>query len=175
MGTKTRRKINYGFSLVELLVVSVLGSIITIAAAQVLIGHIRSSVSTEAMLRAQDTWSRLQFLLDQEIQEAESFSATGTTLTLTMPNVNGVVDTITYTLSGTDLTRTGPNINTTNGALMPGTSQEAILVGNVTEFAPVLSGTNNRTVTYTLNIRDPSGFSFRQSKSTAAQTRTRIL
>lgn len=164
-----------GFSLIELLVVSILGSVVTIAAAQVLINHVRSSVSTEALLRAQDTWSRLQFLLDQEIQEAESISVSGSTLTLTMPRVNNVTDTIAYTLSGSDLIRTGPNINTGTGALIPGTSIQATLLDNVIQFTPVLSGGNNRTVTYTLNTKDPSGFQFREAKITSAQTRTRIL
>lgn len=166
---------NQGFTLVELLVVSVLGSVVMIAAVQALIGHIRASAVTEAMLRSQDTWSRLQFLLDQEIQEAESLTAAGSTLTLTMPLVNGSRDSIIYTLSGTNLQRTGPNINAGSGALIPGTTGTATVVGNISEFTPLLSGSNNRIVTYTLNIQDPSGFKFRQAKTTAAQTRARIL
>lgn len=163
-----------GFTLVELLVVSVLGSVVTIAAAQVLISHLRASVATEGMLRVQDTWSRVQFLLDQEIQEAERITASGSTLTLTMPTLEGITDTITYSLNAGNLIRNGPNINAADGSLLPGTSSTDTLVGNVTEFEPE-ANTANRTVTYTLNIRDPSGFTFREAKTTGAHTRTRIL
>lgn len=164
------------FTLPELLIVSVIGSVLLVGAAQLILAHVRTTTRIEGKLRSQDVWSRIQFLLEQEIQESACSSAEGSQLTLTLPPCGEPTSpTITYSLKGTNLIRTGPTIDSADGSLiLNGLSSTDIVAGNVSSFFP--SSTDGRNVSYQLNILDPSGFSFSsEGKSSSEQTRSRII
>jgi prepilin-type N-terminal cleavage/methylation domain-containing protein len=164
------------FTLPELLIVSVIGGILLVSAAQLILAHVRTTTRIEGKLRAQDVWTRVQFLLEQEIQESACSTASGSTLILTLPPCGEATSpTITYNLQGTNLIRTGPTIDSANGALiLDGSSSTDTVASNVSSFAP--SSADGRNVAYQLNILDPSGFSFSSAgKSSSAQTRSRII
>ena len=52
-----------GYSLLELLLVSGMGLLLVAVVISVIDGHVRSRTSMEALMRLQDHWSRVQFLL----------------------------------------------------------------------------------------------------------------
>lgn len=165
-----------GFTLPELLIVSVIGGILLVSAAELILAHVRTSTRIEGKLRAQDVWTRVQFLLEQEIQESACSNASGSTLTLTLPPCGEATSpTITYSLQGTNLIRTGPTIDSANGSLiLNGATSTDTVASNVSAFSP--STADGRNVAYQLNILDPSGFSFSsEGKSSSAQARSRII
>lgn len=167
-----------GFSLPELLVVSVVGSLILLGAVEIIASHTRTSTRMEAKIRTHDVWTRIQFLLDQEIQEAACTSATNaSTLVLSLPPCSAPQDTITYTLSGSNLLRTGPTVNTADGSLIFNTTSTDVITSNLTPLNGFSVKTpDSRSAEYTLSITDPTGFSFtNQGKSSAGQTRSRII
>lgn len=73
------------FTLPELLIVSVIGGVLLVSAAQLILAHVRTTTRIEGKLRAQDVWTRVQFLLEQEIQESACSTASGSELTLKLP------------------------------------------------------------------------------------------
>jgi prepilin-type N-terminal cleavage/methylation domain-containing protein len=163
------------FTLPELLIVSVVGGLLLVSTAQLILAHVRTTTKIEAKLRSQDVWARVQFLLEQEIQESCS-STGGRELTLTLPPCGEITaPTITYSLDGTDLVRTGPKIDSTDGSLLLYDSFSTdIVASNVSSFTP--SSADGQNVSYQLNILDPSGFSFSgEGKSSSAQIRSRII
>lgn len=165
---------NTGYSLIELLIAIIIGGLMITGAASMLIAHMQTSSRSEAINRLQDSWSRIQFLLDQEIQEAIGTARVNncSSLTLAIPATSGGTDTISYDLSGTDLKRTGPDINS-DGTLNFGTSRTDLLMSNVTSFCPSLS---DGEVKYTLALRDASGVVYQnQSQPTGARSRSRII
>lgn len=177
------RSSEHGFSLAELLIVVVIGGVLMTGAATMIISHMRSSARSEAIMRLQESWSRVQFLLDQEIQEASGSpsSTTCSSLTLTVPNpdVSGSNLTITYSLVGTELRRTGPPVNsdgTLNGKLdndgrTPSSTE--IVMTRVSSFCPTSSGGD---VDYTLGLTDVTGVTYQnQSEVSGARTRSRII
>lgn len=163
------------FTLPELLIVSVVGGLLLVSAAQLILAHVRTTTKIEAKLRSQDVWARVQFLLEQEIQESCN-STGGSELTLTLaPCGETTSPTITYSLDGTNLVRTGPKIDSTDGSLLLNDSSSTdIVASNVSSFTP--SSADGQNVSYQLNILDPSGFSFSgEGKSSSAQIRSRII
>ena len=107
----------HAFTLPELLIVSVIGGILVVSAAQLILAHVRTTTRIEGKLRAQDVWARVQFLLEQEIQESACSTASGSELILTLPPCDDAASpTITYSLQGTNLIRTGPTIDSANGS-----------------------------------------------------------
>lgn len=166
-----------GFTLVEVLVVVAIGSVLMIGAASMMIGHMRASARYEAILRLQEAWSRVQFLLDQEIQEASGrpTSSPCNSLTLSIPNPNGTGNnlTITYALSGTDLKRTGPQVNSDGTLDSSPASTTELVMSRVTSFCPT---TTSGTVEYSLALQDATGVSYQnQSQPSGASTRSRVI
>jgi prepilin-type N-terminal cleavage/methylation domain-containing protein len=163
-----------GYTLVELLMVVIIGGLLMTGAATMMIAHMRSSSRSEAILRLQDAWSRIQYLLDQEIQEATGVPTTiaCSSLTLTIPKEAGGTDTIVYSISGSNLMRSGPTINL-NGTLNAGTNSEELVMTNVTSFCPTIV---NGEVNYRIALRDATGVTYQnQSQPSGARTRSRVI
>lgn len=170
-----------GFTLTELLVTISIGSVVVIVAAQSLIAHIRLSARQEALMRSQDTWSRIQNLIDQDIQESRCASVDSVARKLSLSMTTWCGDTvdgnqIIYQLKNNNLIRTGPPIDPTSGSLdTTSTSTTTIVSGNISEFSPSLNSKGNYGVTYSINILDPSGFTFRKTKLTGGHLRSRVI
>lgn len=168
-----------GFTLTELMIASAIGSIVVVLAAQSLIAHLRLSARSEAMMRAQDIWSRIYHLIDQDIQEASCIAVNTSTkvLTLTMSSCEMTNPSkVTYSLSNGSLQRVGPPVSPTDGTLdLSAAAITAQVAGNISEFSPSLNTAGNLSVNYSLNIEDPSGFSFQNAKTTATHVRSRII
>jgi len=147
------------FTLVELLISSLIMGVIFAAGSNVMVTQIRVSAQQESVRRLEDHWGRINHLLDRDITESASAAAVAnTSLTLTLSGGQ----TITYAFdAGTrTITRTGPPIND-NGSLnlTSGTDPVAsVLLTDVDAFAPTI--TNSREPTYTLAISDGLGASF---------------
>ena len=167
---------SHGFTLPELLIVSVIGSVLLIGAAELILAHVRTTTKIEGKLRSQDVWTRIQFLLDQEIQESACSAASSGELILTLPPCGDPASpTITYRVQNSKLVRIGPAINSADGTLLlKGGAMSDVVAGNVSAFVP--SSPDGKTVSYKLNILDPSGFRFTgEGKASSAQTRSRII
>lgn len=168
-----------GFTLTELLMVVAIGSVLMLGTASMLISHIQSSARMEGTMRLQEAWSRVQFLLDQEIQEARiqsgsPSSVTCTSLSLTIPNPAGSDGAITYSRSADNiLTRSGPVVDQ-NGRLDFSTQAEGeVVMRGVTSFCPT---TSNGRVSYTMALQDASGVTYQnQSNPSGARSRTRVI
>ena len=165
-----------GFSLSEVLIAVTVGSVLMAGAASMLISHIRSTARSEALIRLQDAWSRVQFLLDQEIQESIGTPTTVscTSLSLDIPDSSGGSDTVTYALSGTTLSRNGPQVSADDGTIIEGSepSDQVVMTG-VTSFCPT---TESGEVNYTLALSDPTGVVYQnRSQPSGAHTRSRII
>jgi type II secretory pathway component PulJ len=102
-----------GFTLTELLILTGLAGLLMMALVAMVVGHGRSRGEMEAVMKLQDDWTRVQFLLDQDIEESISSSAStgacaaGARLTLTVAGTN---QPISYYLDGTNLRSFGPTI-----------------------------------------------------------------
>lgn len=168
-----------GFTSTELVLVVAIGSLLMIGIASMLITQIQTSAKMHAGMRLQEAWSRIQFLLDQEIQEARSGSDTPaagdcSSLTINIPNPTTSSEaTIVYSRSGTALTRTGPPINADGTLNFATTSSTATVMSGVTSFCPTIS---NSQVTYTMQLTDPSGATYQnQSQPSGARGQARII
>jgi len=165
-----------GFSLSEVLIAVVVGSVLMSGAVSMLISHIGTTARFEALIRLQDGWSRVQFLLDQEIQEAIGTPTTVscTSLSLEIPDSSGGSDTVTYALSGTTLSRNGPQVSADDGTIVEGSepSDQVVMTG-VTSFCPT---SDSGEVDYTLALSDPTGVVYQnRSQPSGAHTRSRII
>lgn len=165
-----------GFTLPEVLVVSVIGTLLVIATATVFIPQLRMHQRLEGHSRLLERWARLNMLLDTEIQEAHNlevisnglrligcepaedfFSATtrcsdghlGSTRGGT-PGNDMVIE-YRFDASAKTLTRTGPSIDRT-GRLLPNTSDTSVISTGVEDFTVSL---NKPRLNYTLTFSDP--------------------
>lgn len=163
-----------GFSLPELLVAVALSSLTVVVAVQILGPHLRMNQRMEGYTRLQERWARLAYLLDTEIPKARAITANPTTrtLTLTVPisatTGGSAIGTITYKQVGTQLLRDGPAI-TEWGSLDPASLQTNQLVVDgvaANSFLPVAS---TASVTYTLNLLDPSSDATFNGRGSAAR------
>ena len=170
-----------GFSLTELLMVVAIGSVLMLGTATMLISHIQSSAKMEGSMRLQEAWSRIQFLLDQEIQEARIESGSPsrvacTSLSLKIPNPTsgGSDGTITYSRSADNtLKRTGPAVNADGTLDFANQAADQVVMQGVTSFCPTI--TDGR-VTYTMALQDASGVTYQnQSNPSGARSRTRVI
>lgn len=166
-----------GFGLVELLVASVIGSLVVVAAATVLGPHLRLNQRMEGYTRLQDRWMRVAFLLDSEIQKARSVSMGANSLTLTVPvstAAGSQTSTITYYQQGTSLLRSGPAIDD-NGNLQPGsTTAGVVVVDGVAAggFQPQLqTASNGLTFNYTISLFDPNSDATYNGRASVARSR----
>lgn len=166
-----------GFTLSEVLVVSVVGSLLIIITATVLIPQLRMHQRLEGRSRLQERWARLNMLLDTEIQEAhnlveipnglrliicepaeEFYTATarctdgylGSTTRGGTPG-NDIVIEYRWNASAKTLTRTGPSIDRA-GRLLPNTNDTSVVSTGVESFTVSL---NKPRVNYSLTFSDP--------------------
>jgi len=164
-----------GFSLVELLVASVIGSLVVVAAAMVLGPHLRLNQRMEGYTRLQDRWMRVAFLLDTEIQKASSISVGTNSLTLTVPVSGGSLpSTIIYYQQGTTLLRSGPTIDD-NGNLQPASPTTGVVVVDGVAaggFQPQLKTANSGlTLDYAINLFDPNSDATYNGRGSVARGR----
>lgn len=166
--------------MVELLIVSSVGLLALVAILSVVIAYVRSRESLEAMMRLQDQWGRLQFLLDREIQESTpvtSASSVNTSCGNITPvlalEVPGVADRIVYYLSGTTLRRCGPTIDASGN--LAATVTNSLLLDGVTAFS-VDTTTNSQIPSYSLSLKTANGVTYtNQSQPSGATFRTRTI
>jgi prepilin-type N-terminal cleavage/methylation domain-containing protein len=79
---KRQRQWQRGFTLVELLITSVIMGVIFATGSNVMVTQIQVSAQQESVRRLQDHWGRINHLLDAEITESASATAvSGTSLT----------------------------------------------------------------------------------------------
>jgi prepilin-type N-terminal cleavage/methylation domain-containing protein len=168
-----------GYTLVELLIAVAIGSFLMIGTASMLISHIQSSARMEGLMRLQEAWSRVQFLLDQEIQEARieagsPSSVNCSSLSLRIPNPAGGEGQITYSRTGDGtLTRSGPSVNEDGTLDFNVQANDEPVIRGVTSFCPTV---RDGTVAYTLGLRDASGVTYQNSSNpSAARSRSRVI
>ena len=171
-----RRRPRPGFTLPELLIATVLACLLMAALVAVVLGHVRSRSRMEAVMKLQDDWTRVQFLLDQDIEESIASSnaggcaPSGTRLTLTVAGTN---QPITYYLAGTNLRRCGPAITVT-GELSPTVTSDDLVAEGVTSFQLDLS--DPQRPFYTLTLTDPTGAAYTNgTQPTGAMMRSRRI
>jgi len=168
-----------GFSMVELMIGGAVGVICLGALITVILSYVRSRDRLEAVLRLQDQWGRLQFLLDREIQEATPVTASSSVsascgagsvaLSLEVP---GNSNRILYYLSGTTLRRCGPVI--TSSGDLGATVSDALLLNGVTSFT--VNTSDPQRPTYAFTLTDPNGVSYtNQSQPSATIFRSRTI
>jgi len=165
--------------MVELMIGAAVGLICLGAIIVVVLSYVRSRDRVEALLRLQDQWGRLQFLLDREIQEATpvtsassvSASCGAGTVALSL-EVPGNSNRILYYLSTNTLRRCGPVI-TSNGDL-GATVSDALLLNGVTSFT--VNTSDPQRPTYALTLTDSNGVSYtNQSQPSATTFRSRTI
>lgn len=168
-----------GFTLPELVVVVVIGSVLMISTASMLISHMQSSAKMEALMRLQEAWSRVQYLLDQEIKEGRISTTLPTktscnnSISLTVPNPMGSDGQITYSHSADGvLKRSGPGVNA-NGTLDFANLKNETVMRGVTSFC---STNSDGMVSYTMELQDARGMIYKNSSEPAgARSRSRII
>lgn len=168
-----------GFSMIELLVTVVIAAVCFAALIGVIISYVNSRDRLEALVRLQDQWGRLQFLLDREIQEAtpvttaSSVSRTcGAGVQRLVLEVPGNSNRIVYYLSGTSLRRCGPTISS-NGDLTA-TVSDSLLLDGVTSFT--VDSSDPQRPTYSMTLTAPNGVTYtNQSEPSATTFRTRSI
>ena len=79
-----------GFTLVELLVAMAVGSLVALAASEVMLGNLRSSASLEATQRLRDDWNRTSHFIESEVALSERVitNSTGLNLTQCSPSIS---------------------------------------------------------------------------------------
>lgn len=169
-----------GFTLVELLIVSSAGLLVLLAIITVVVSYVRSRERVEAVLRLQEQWGRLQFLLDREIQEAMPVSsassvnsACGQVSPILALEVPGFSDRIVYYLSGSDLKRCGPGIDASGN--LSSTISNGLVLSGVSSFS-VDSTSDNQRPSYRLTLTDANGVTYsNSSQPSAASYRARTI
>ena len=164
-----------GYTLTELMIAAVVGSVLMMGAVSMIVSHTRTAARSEALIRLQDAWSRIQFLLDQEIQEARGTPTISScsSLSFDIPNDSNVLKTVTYSLSGTTLNRTGPRVLATGRLDNDVTDSNQVVMTGVTSFCPTqITGE----IEYTMTLRDATGVTYQnRSQPSGAHTRSRII
>ena len=138
------------FTIAELLVAILASALIAVAAGSLVLSNIEVTSRQDSILRLQENWNRIQFLIDQDLSESVNGCFSGSTLTIT----RATGDPITYSLANGTLTRTGPTINA-EGALTNDTSTET-----VAHHVSIFESADNRVcgstkaLTYTLGLQE---------------------
>jgi prepilin-type N-terminal cleavage/methylation domain-containing protein len=161
-----------GFTLVELMVSLVIGSLVIVAAVVSVVAHIRSSSNLEAAQSINNDLSRITFFLETEVGEGATITygqsmspcAAGNSLfTINVPNSGGTGATLAstpihYFVTGSSptasLNRCGPPINN-NGTLNYGGGSTAVVV-NTNTTIQLANSTDPKAITYNLTLWDPS-------------------
>lgn len=180
---QSRRNISYaGFTLLELLLVSVLGALLFSALASMIVAHIRSTSTSELAARVRNDSSRIDYFIHTEASEAASIgtaavsncpaSVTGgaTLFNFNVPVDTGQADDLTnvvpiyyYTANG-DLRRCGPPILANGRLNYTGAPVDSIVSTNTTVTVQTTSNNaqcggailTNRQVPYRLTFNDLS-------------------
>lgn len=168
-----------GFTLMELLIVSGVGLLSLLAIITVVVSYVRSRERVEAVLLLQEQWSRLQFLLDREIQEstpvsgASSINAScGAVTPILQLEVPGLSSRIIYYLSGSNLRRCGPSIDA-SGNLGSSVSDALVLPG-VSSFS--VDSSDAQRPSYRLSLAAANGVTYsNSSQPSAASFRARTI
>ena len=173
-----------GITIPELLVAIAIASILIVFAGQALIIQTRITSRSEATMRAQDTWSRIIGLIDQDIEEARCIKepeTSGTSLILSMsascedmlndPTLS-TVD-VKYSFSDGALSRTGPPINPSDGSLDFSSDGLDIVSDLVTDFK--VTRITNFSVNYELTLSDPIKDFTYPSRTATTHLRTRVI
>lgn len=142
-----------GFTLVELLVTTIVGSLLAFAGVSIYVQSLRASVRVIQAQQLRDQWARIALLMNADIAESCSATAAGSTLTLrVIPGFanqasiqpDAVIaacaasnNTIVYTAANGSLTRTGPAINANGTLNFANTATNQVLADNATQFTPV--------------------------------------
>ena len=182
VGARTSSRFS-AFALTELLVALIAGALIFIAANNLMIGHMRNSIRQEAILRLQENWNRVRFILDQDLNEGSGSCFTSAS-TLSIFSIQGDnTKTITYTLNGSNqLIRTGPPINSDGSLAAGSTYQSDVVADNVTNFSAVTTvascsvSTAPKRISYNMTLTETNNninISYSNS-STAASGRSKI-
>ncbi len=111
-----------GFTLVELLVASAIGLVLTIGGVAMYFGNLRATTTLVTGQTLRDNWARVNLFINADISEACNAAVVDGALVLTLdptpadPCGNPGNVTITYSVTGDSLVRTGPPIDA-NGVL----------------------------------------------------------
>lgn len=180
---KSLQRASYsGFTLLELLIASVLGSLVFSTLASMIVAHIRSTSSSELAARVRNDANRIDYFIQTEASEAASIGtaavsncpasvAGGATLfNFNVPVDTGQADDLTnvvqifyYTANG-DLRRCGPPILGNGRLNYAGTPVDSIVSTNTTVTLQIVSNgaqcggavLSNRQVPYRLVFSDLS-------------------
>lgn len=144
-----------GFTLVELLVAVAIGGLVLSGAVIILISHIRASTRLAALQHLQDHCGWVQFLINREIEQAESAMDTGGALTLTVPGMDTAI-TYVHDADSRELRRSGPAINAQGRLDAVLDSRVGDLVARDVESFTV-DATNPRAPRYSLTMSDATG------------------
>ena len=130
-----------GFSLVELLVASAIGLVLTIGGVAMYFGNLRATTTLVTGQTLRDNWARVNLFINADISEACNAAVVGGALVLTLdptpadPCGDPGNVTITYSLTGDSLVRTGPPIDD-NGVLNLGATAISQALINGVAFDP---------------------------------------
>ncbi len=174
-----------GFTLVELLLVVVLGGMLMGLASAVITSHLRTTQKQAELQRMRDHWGRINFFLETEIREGQSLGTEqgdglcadkSRVLTITVPNPAdpGSPGRILYYNSGADLWRCGPAVRS-DGTLDFANLTDGILVENASLSVPAGFTGPTDTTTYTVTLRSWDGgslFTFQESSSARTSIRS---
>lgn len=156
-----RHPIKSAFSLPELLIALIAGAFIFLAANNLMLGHMRSSIRQETILRLQENWNRIRFIIDQDLNEGSGSCFTSAS-TLTIFSIQGDnTKTVTYELNASNqLIRTGPPIDA-NGSLNTGASSQSDIVADdvqvfsaATPLPSCSASTATKQINYNLALRE---------------------
>jgi Tfp pilus assembly protein PilE len=163
-----------GLTLVELLISLLIASILLIGTSAIFVRHMKDVQRLEAYTRLQENWKRVQFLIDQDIQESTGSILTTSTcapigssgiMTLLIPAAGGSAisssGSVTYYKNGSELRRCGVSINLDGSLDTSVTDTDSLVASGITSFIPDTS--NSRLPNYSLSISDATGLSYSAS------------
>lgn len=179
------RRASAAFTLVEILLVAVTGLFVFAAVTTMIVSNVRTRYRLESLLRLQDQWTRLQFLLEQDIQEGRSMAATASgcasgkgTLVLSLAVPLSLNPRIEYYLrpgsgrTGPELRRCGPMVSR-DGQLVD-IASDLLLLRGVSSFQMDLSDAQRPS--FRLTLSGPGGVSYtNQSAPSGSQSRVREI
>lgn len=156
-----------GLTLVELMVGTAVGALLIMATVSLLTAVPHTNERLGSLTRLQERSSRVQFLLDTEIQEAQSVTPVSNGLRLVLPGSDGTIDYL-WDPEKQTLKRNGPGIDC-RGALrlggagkdcdditIPDDSDSSVVSTGIIAFSSLV---NNQSISYSLSFRDPLDFS----------------
>ena len=163
-----------GLTLVELLITLLIASILLVGTSAIFVRHMKDVQRLEAYTRLQENWKRVQYLIDQDIQESTGSILTTSTcapsgstgiMTLLIPAAGGSAisstGSVTYYKNGSELRRCGVSISLDGSLDTSVTNTDSLVASGITSFTP--DTTNSRLPNYSLSISDATGLSYSAS------------